>query len=70
MVGTFKGLARFDGMDFKTYHSANTPQLKHDSITALLADAQGTLWIGTAGGGLARGLSRPVFAVHDTRRVG
>lgn len=51
-VGTLEGLARFDGMEFKTYNSANTPQLQNNSITALCADTDGALWIGTDGGGL------------------
>lgn len=53
-VGTSEGLARFDGVEFKTYGGADTPQLKSASITALCADTDGTLWIGTDGGGLAR----------------
>lgn len=53
-VGTSEGLARFDGVEFKTYNGANTPQLKSASITSLCADADGALWIGTDGGGLAR----------------
>jgi len=53
-VGTLEGLARFDGVEFKTFSSANTPHLKNASITALYRDADGALWIGTEGGGLAR----------------
>lgn len=53
-VGTAEGLARFDGVEFKTYNSANTPELKSASITALCPDTEGALWIGTDGGGLAR----------------
>ncbi|HWD92497.1 MAG TPA: two-component regulator propeller domain-containing protein [Verrucomicrobiae bacterium] len=51
-VGTRGGLARFDGVDFTSYDSKNTPALKNSSITALCADRQGALWIGTDGGGL------------------
>lgn len=53
-VGTFEGLARFNGLEFKTYNCANTPQLKNASIMALCPDANGALWIGTEGGGVAR----------------
>ncbi len=53
-VGTLEGLARFDGVEFKTYNGANTPKLKNASITALCPDAEGALWIGTAGGGALR----------------
>lgn len=52
-VGTREGLARFDGDQFTIYNSKNTAQLKNSSITALCSDHNGTLWIGTDGGGLA-----------------
>ncbi len=51
-VGTRSGLAQFDGQQFTVYDSKNTPQLKNSSITALCADHNGTLWIGTDGGGM------------------
>lgn len=51
-VGTRSGLARFDGDQFMVYDSKNTRQLKNSSITALCSDHNGTLWIGTDGGGL------------------
>ena len=53
-LGTFNGLARFDGVQFKTFDSANTPQLRSSHILCLLADASGSLWIGTEEGGLVR----------------
>jgi ligand-binding sensor domain-containing protein/signal transduction histidine kinase len=53
-VGTSEGLARFDGVEFKTYNDPSTPQLKNASITALCPDAEGALWIGTEGGGVAQ----------------
>ncbi|HEX4264251.1 MAG TPA: two-component regulator propeller domain-containing protein [Verrucomicrobiae bacterium] len=52
-VGTRGGLARFDGVQFTSYDSKNTPALKNSSITALCADRSGALWVGTDGGGLA-----------------
>lgn len=51
-VGTRAGLAQFDGDQFLTYNSRNTSQLGNSSITALCSDHNGTLWIGTDGGGL------------------
>ncbi len=64
-VGTFEGLARFDGVEFKTYNRANTPELKNASITALCPATNGTLWIGTEGGGLAR-LCQDRFSLFTT----
>jgi ligand-binding sensor domain-containing protein/signal transduction histidine kinase len=53
-LGTFNGLVRFDGVQFKTYAAANTPALRSSQILSLLADPAGGLWIGTEGGGLVR----------------
>ncbi|MCX6928327.1 MAG: hypothetical protein NT154_34730, partial [Verrucomicrobia bacterium] len=53
-LGTFNGLVRFDGVQFKTYDAANTPELRSSRILSLLADPAGALWIGTEGGGLVR----------------
>jgi ligand-binding sensor domain-containing protein/signal transduction histidine kinase len=53
-LGTFNGLTRFDGVQFKTFDSANTPELRSSHILSLLADPSGRLWIGTEEGGLAR----------------
>src|SRR5689334_6628586 len=53
-VGTMNGLARFDGVRFRTYTAANTPELFSDSINVLYEDRAGDLWIGSVDGGLAR----------------
>ncbi|MEY2429741.1 MAG: hypothetical protein QOJ40_2626, partial [Verrucomicrobiota bacterium] len=53
-VGTPEGLARFDGVSFTSFNSKNCPALQNSSVTALCADRQGALWIGTDGGGLTR----------------
>jgi len=49
-IGTHNGLARFDGVVF----NPGPPELSQASITALCADASGSLWIGTDGEGLFR----------------
>ena len=51
-VGTYDGLARFDGVRFVTYDPGNTPALSHARIQGLYVDAGGTLWINTYRGGL------------------
>jgi ligand-binding sensor domain-containing protein/signal transduction histidine kinase len=58
-------LARFDGTQFVCYDSSNTPALKNSSITALCAGKDGSLWIGTDGGGLIR-LYNGVFSAFTT----
>jgi len=44
-VGTYNGLARFDGASFIRFDPANTPELKHPRVRRLYTDKSGTLWI-------------------------
>ena len=37
-IGTYNGLARFDGVRFVTFDPVNTPELKHARITGLFVD--------------------------------
>jgi len=45
-LGTFGGLARFDGVKFTVLDSANTPGMKANRILSLYQDRAGVLWIG------------------------
>ena len=49
-VGTFEGLARFDGVRFQTFNRSSAPELPHNSILRLHCDPQGRLWISTEEG--------------------
>jgi signal transduction histidine kinase/ligand-binding sensor domain-containing protein len=51
-VGTYNGLARFDGARFVTFDPVNTPALTRTRVQGLYRDANGTLWINTFRGGL------------------
>jgi signal transduction histidine kinase/ligand-binding sensor domain-containing protein len=51
-VGTYNGLARFDGARFVTFDPVNTPELTRTRVQGLFLDARGTLWINTFRGGL------------------
>jgi len=54
-IGTFEGLARFDGINFRIYTPLNTPGLRGRTVRCLSVGRDSTLWIGLAeGGGLAR----------------
>ncbi len=51
-MGSFGGLARFDGARFVVFDKSTTPALRNSGVHALLADRSGGLWVGTNGGGL------------------
>jgi ligand-binding sensor domain-containing protein/signal transduction histidine kinase len=51
-IGTYNGLARFDGVRFVCYDSGNTPELGDSQVTSLFEDKDGTLWIGHGTGGV------------------
>ena len=52
-IGTFSGLARFDGIQFRVFNSENTPALQDSWIDRVFKTPDGTLWIGTHHGGLS-----------------
>ncbi len=51
-IGTPNGLARFDGARFVAFDRSNTPEFQDDSILVLHPAGDGSLWIGSEGGGL------------------
>ena len=51
-VGTYNGLARFDGERFVKYYPENTPALKHARIRRLVKGPDGTLWISAHDGSI------------------
>jgi signal transduction histidine kinase/ligand-binding sensor domain-containing protein len=53
-LGTYSGLARFDGARFMVFDSGNTPDLASSRITCLFQDKVGMLWIGHEAGELTR----------------
>jgi signal transduction histidine kinase/ligand-binding sensor domain-containing protein len=68
-IGTYNGLARFDGMRFVTFDPANTPALAHARVRKLSVDAQGTLWINTFDGSMTS-LQQGKFAREWTGEEG
>lgn len=72
-VGTMGGLARFDGVRFKTFDPRSVPELGFGSIFGLMEDAEGNLWIGRSGAAVLyrNGGFRVAFdeTVTDGRRV-
>lgn len=53
-VGTLNGLARFDGVHFKVFSAASTPELGSARIKYLFGDREGGLWISLLKGGVVR----------------
>ena len=52
-LGLKRGLARFDGFQFKHYHPSAHPGLVKRPVTTLFVDHSGKLWIGSAGDGVS-----------------
>lgn len=52
-LGTADGLYRFDGITFEHMPSASTKPLQSERVSALLADANGSLWVGHDWGGIS-----------------
>jgi len=67
-IGTFGGLARFDGARFTVLGAADTPGFGSDQIFSLYESRSGVLWIGTVDGGLTR--LRDGLATTYTERDG
>ena len=53
-LATNGGLARYDGVSFKTFDVGNTPAMTSNRILSLCEDREGSLWIGTENQGLMR----------------
>jgi ligand-binding sensor domain-containing protein/tRNA A-37 threonylcarbamoyl transferase component Bud32 len=49
-MGTYEGIARFDGIRFEIFNKLNTAEMASNRIKCLLEDSSGNLWIGTSGG--------------------
>ena len=70
-LGTFGGLARFDGERFTTFDLVNTPGFGDGRmILALCESRSGDLWIGTVQGGVVRlnGGMATTYTEHDGLR--
>src|SRR6187402_2752929 len=52
-LGTQEGLARFDGVSFRTFKIEDTPALGSNYVRTLFEDRRGRIWIGTGEGSLA-----------------
>jgi signal transduction histidine kinase/ligand-binding sensor domain-containing protein len=63
-VATYEGLARFNGETFTRFNKTNLPGFRRDTILSLLKARDGSLWIGTNGGGGGRILGGKPDSFH------
>jgi ligand-binding sensor domain-containing protein/signal transduction histidine kinase len=49
-IGTYEGLARFDGLRFTVFDKSNTPEIQNNGMLVMVEGADGALWIGTPNG--------------------
>lgn len=66
-LGTYNGLARFDGVRFTLFDSSTAPGLRNSRITYLWQDSRAVIWIGHETGELTRleqGEFQPVVFKH------
>ena len=66
-IGTFNGLVRFDGVAFKVFNLANTPQLPSEAIVNLHVDRKDRLWVSTVKGLVMReGTAWRAFGTNES----
>ena len=65
-IGTYEGLARFDGINFTTHKRGLDNDLSFVSVRAILEDSRGNLWIGSNDEGLQK-LSRRGNKTYTTK---
>ncbi|MFH2108354.1 MAG: two-component regulator propeller domain-containing protein [Chrysiogenia bacterium] len=65
-IGTYEGLARFDGLHFTVFDKSNTPEIRNNGMMVIVEDSDEALWIGTPNGLLChRGGKFRNFTVDD-----
>ena len=66
-IGTYEGLARFDGVAFTTHKHNTTNDLSFVSVRAILEDSHGNLWVGSNDEGLQKisGASKKTYSMKN-----
>jgi signal transduction histidine kinase/ligand-binding sensor domain-containing protein len=66
-LGTYAGVARFDGVRFTLFNPSTTTGIGNSLVAALLERRDGDLWLATYGGGVSR-LSGGKFTQYAVRQ--
>ncbi len=53
-LATYEGVARFDGVEFKTFNTSNVKALRTSGALVVYEDLRKNLWFGTNSGGLTK----------------
>lgn len=69
-IGTYAGLARFDGVRFVHFNRSITPAFSINHVTTFVEDKNGVQWIGTNGGGIVRNEKNNFTAVSGFNENG
>ena len=66
-IGTYEGLARFDGVAFTTHKHNTTNDLSFVSVRIILEDSHGNLWVGSNDEGLQKisGASKKTYSMKN-----
>lgn len=67
-ISSYKGLLRFNGIEFKVFDTENTPEFKTNGIGALEESSDSTLWITTQSSGLIS-YKNGKFKTHKAQEV-
>lgn len=70
-LGNWKGLTRYDGYTFRTFHhQANNPKsISNNRVNSIIEDKNGKLWIGTSNGLNAYDPATEIFKRIDIKNV-
>ncbi|MFZ4621591.1 MAG: two-component regulator propeller domain-containing protein [Bacteroidota bacterium] len=64
-IGTYAGLARYDGVKFIHFNRSITPAFKINHVTVMHQDKSGASWFGTNGGGIVRYAKHTFSSVEE-----
>ncbi|MEX2364003.1 MAG: ATP-binding protein, partial [Balneolaceae bacterium] len=67
-ISTYDGLVRYDGYEFKTYNSGNTPGMETNRIGGLIKSANNTIWLFNENGSISS-KNGNVFRIYKSPEI-